>query len=117
METQKQPSMVSKKICEGITPLKNLKTIKTFKSPKELLSMNFFSSLRRKTEVRQDVDAINSITLSSGNPTYLPTDQSKLPDCINFYISHGIAATYTEVDNLDDLMSDHFPVLLTLSNS
>lgn len=52
---------------------------------------------------------------SSCKPTYWPTDNNKVPDLIDFFISKGIASNYVEAEGMDDLTSDHTPVLLTLS--
>lgn len=52
---------------------------------------------------------------SSGKPTYWPTDTNKVPDLIDFFISRGINNNCTFTEGLDDLSSDHTPVLLTLS--
>lgn len=52
---------------------------------------------------------------SSRKPTYWPTDINKVPDLIDFYISKGIASNYIEVEGIEDLTSDHTPVLMTLS--
>jgi len=53
---------------------------------------------------------------SSRKPTYWPTDINKIPDLIDFFISKGIASKYIEVEGIDDLTSDHTPVLLSLSS-
>lgn len=52
--------------------------------------------------------------LSSGSPTYWPSDPNKIPDLIDFFISKGIKRNYTNVESNDDLSSDHTPVILSL---
>lgn len=52
---------------------------------------------------------------SSRTPTYWPTDNNKIPDLIDFFISKGIASNFAATEGMDDLTSDHTPVLLTLS--
>ena len=52
---------------------------------------------------------------SSQKPTYWPTDGNKIPDLIDFFISKGISANYIQIEGIEDLTSDHTPVLLTLS--
>lgn len=54
---------------------------------------------------------------SSGAPTYWPTDTTKVPDLIDFFVGKGIGNNHTHTKNSDDLSSDHTPVILTLSNS
>lgn len=65
-------------------------------------------------------NAINTQGLqcySNGLPTHWPTSQTKKPDCIDFFIAKGISSDYIDLQNLDDLSSDHTPLLLTLSNT
>lgn len=60
----------------------------------------------------------NSLTcLSSGHPTYWPTDTNKRPDCIDFFLTKGVAPNYTETKNYADLSSDHSPILLQISGT
>lgn len=59
----------------------------------------------------------NANFLSNGKPTYWPSDSNKIPDCIDFYITRGVSANYTEIRNVDDLSSDHSLIVLTLSNT
>lgn len=54
---------------------------------------------------------------SSCSPTYWPTDSNKIPDLLDFFISRGIAINFVEVNGMEDLTSDHTPVLLSLSSS
>lgn len=55
--------------------------------------------------------------LSSGSPTYWPTDPQKLPDLIDFFVAKGINCNYISVESNHDLSSDHTPVILTVSKS
>ena len=55
--------------------------------------------------------------LSSGTPSYWPSDVNKLPDLIDFFITKGISSRYMKVDTCMDLSSDHTPVILTLSDT
>ena len=54
---------------------------------------------------------------SAGKPTYWPTDSNKVPDLLDFFISKGITAGYTDTENIEDLSSDHLPVILTISST
>lgn len=60
---------------------------------------------------------LNCSFLSSGKPSYWPTDPGKLPDLIDFFITRGVSSNYTKVDTSLDLSSDHTPVILTLSDT
>jgi len=53
--------------------------------------------------------------LSTGKPTYWPTDPGKIPDLIDFFIIKNIPANYLQIEESHDLNSDHSPILLILS--
>ncbi len=52
--------------------------------------------------------------ISSGHPTYWPTDRKKIPDLLDFCITKNIPRVYTEAENSYDLSSDHSPVIIKL---
>ena len=52
--------------------------------------------------------------MSSGGPTYWPTDTRKIPDLLDFFISKGIPLSLFQAEGIHDLTSDHTPVLLSL---
>ena len=54
--------------------------------------------------------------ISSGSPSYWPTDINKYPDVIDFLVTRGISTNYVDVESCIDLSSDHTPVILTLSD-
>ena len=54
--------------------------------------------------------------LSSGKPTFWPSDPGKQPDVIDFFIVKGIHNNYASVESSFDLSSDHTPIILTLSD-
>lgn len=53
--------------------------------------------------------------ISTGEPTYWPTDPNKLPDLIDFRFTKGISSHYIKCESCLELSSDHFPALITLS--
>jgi hypothetical protein len=57
----------------------------------------------------------NSNYLSTGEPTYWPSDHNKLPDLLDFFIYKGIATHYSQIEPNHELSSDHTPVIATLS--
>lgn len=61
---------------------------------------------------RQNLEAC-----SSGETTYWPKDLRKRPDVIDFFVLNILPRTRCQITNVNDLSSDHFPVLLTLSAS
>lgn len=54
---------------------------------------------------------------SGGTPTYWPSDISKTPDLIDFFITRGISDNYIHVENSESLSSDHSPVIMILSQT
>lgn len=67
---------------------------------------------------RQLLGACNTLgldTFSDGKPTHWPTDLSKTPDLLDFYVTKNLAPVRIMVSTLADLSSDHSPVELTLN--
>ncbi|KAL1129360.1 hypothetical protein AAG570_013887 [Ranatra chinensis] len=54
-------------------------------------------------------------TISPDNPTYWPTHPNRLPDVLDFFITSGLRGIHSLSQVLNDLSSDHSPVLLTTS--
>lgn len=54
---------------------------------------------------------------SSGNPTYWPTDRTKTPDLIDFFVAKGISNKFIHVEDSGSLMSDHSAIVLTISDT
>lgn len=70
-----------------------------------------------RTDGRQMMKAIqehNMNFLSTGEPTYWPTDHRKLPDLIDFCIMKGINTNLCTVESCYELAGDHSSVILTL---
>lgn len=53
-------------------------------------------------------------SLSTGTPTYWPSDSSKIPDLLDFFIYKGIPETALEIVSSDDL-SSNIVLLLSIS--
>jgi hypothetical protein len=58
----------------------------------------------------------NYSALSTGTPTYWPTDPRKIPDLSDFIIS-GFSPSYADIQPSYDLSSDHTPIIATLSTT
>jgi hypothetical protein len=58
-------------------------------------------------ELAKTIEANNYSFLSTGTPTYWPTDPNKKPYLLDFFIINGINAIYTDVVPNYDLTSDH----------
>ena len=52
--------------------------------------------------------------ISSGEPTYWPTDPNKIPDVIDFAVSKNLPIELIQVESLLELSSDHSPIVVTL---
>lgn len=52
--------------------------------------------------------------VSSGHPSYWPTDRTKTPNLLDFFVTKGISTNYTTCESSLELTSNHTPVLFTL---
>lgn len=50
--------------------------------------------------------------LSTGSPTYWPTDVNKVPDLLDFVVYSGISQSLLHIVACDDLSSDHSPIII-----
>lgn len=71
----------------------------------------------RGRDLKKCIDKYSLSILSTGEPTYWPTDQCKIPDLLDFFVTKGINHLYCKVESCHDTTSDHTPVIATLSNS
>lgn len=69
----------------------------------------------RGRELQQCVTNKTFETLSTGQPTYWPTDPNKIPDLLDFFIVNGIGNNYIDVESCFDICSDHTPIIATIS--
>ena len=53
--------------------------------------------------------------ISTGKPTYWPSDSNKTPDLIDFFIVKNVSTNCTRTEEGLDMNSDHSPILLTIS--
>lgn len=53
--------------------------------------------------------------LSTGKPTYWPTDTNKIPDLLDFCVTKGIPTDHLKAVSSLDLSSDHTPVIICVS--
>lgn len=50
--------------------------------------------------------------LSTGSPTYWPSDINKIPDLLDFVVYKGISERCLDIKDSDELSSDHSPIIL-----
>jgi hypothetical protein len=53
--------------------------------------------------------------LSTGEPTYWPTDVNRTPDLIDFFIFKGLSHNYLDIKPNLEIASDHTPIIATIS--
>lgn len=55
--------------------------------------------------------------ISTGSPTYWPTDPQKIPDLLDFFVFKNLSSNYMMIEDTNELSSDHSAILLILSES
>ena len=68
-------------------------------------------------ELSKVIQENNYSYISTGSPTYWPTDTTKLPDLLDFFITKGIYTMYADIQPSYDLTSDHSPIIVTISTT
>jgi hypothetical protein len=66
----------------------------------------------RGRELLTAIYETRSSIVTTPTPTYWPTDLAKKPDVLDFFITKGISQVYLEAEALEELSSDHIPVVL-----
>jgi hypothetical protein len=79
--------------------------------------MGITTENNKKARVRKVLEAQNYTPLSAGTPIYWPTDASKIPDLLDFFVTSRISPSYTDIKPSYDLSSDHTPTIMTISTS
>ena len=69
----------------------------------------------RGRELLKAIKNKNLSHLSTGEPTYWPTDMNKIPDLLDFCVTKGISKNYLKAESNLELSSDHSPVIITIS--
>ena len=59
----------------------------------------------------------NYLYLSTGTPTYWPTDGNKTPDLLDFFVTKAISSGYTDIQPSYELTSDLSPIIATVGTS
>ena len=78
----------------------------------------YWGSRLTTTKGKELLEAIkenNCETLSTGKPTYWPSDPTKIPDLIDFFITKSISKHNTSVNESQEMNSDHSPIVLIVS--
>ncbi|GBP77919.1 Probable RNA-directed DNA polymerase from transposon BS [Eumeta japonica] len=72
-------------------------------------------TLPRGRELLKSAQSGHMNIISTGQPTYWPTDKDKIPDIVDFCIFKGIANTNISCSSCWDLSSDHSPILVEIT--
>lgn len=71
----------------------------------------------RGKQLYQAIQKNKLYVLSTGEPTYWPTDPHKIPDLLDFCVIKGISQHYLDIKSSLDLSSDHTPLIANVSSS
>ena len=55
--------------------------------------------------------------MSTGKPTYWPSDPTKIPDLLDFVIFNGISRLLLDIMDSNDLSSDHTPIIVSFNTN
>ena len=72
------------------------------------------------TKGKELLNAIKELkcdVISTGKPTYWPTDQNKIPDFIDFFITKDLSTSYIKSKQSYDMNSDHSAIYLEISET
>jgi hypothetical protein len=67
-------------------------------------------------QVLKTMERNNLKHLSTGEPTYWPSDRNKLPGLMDFCVTKSILQDFAVAKSCFDFFSDHSPVLITLTS-
>ena len=65
-------------------------------------------------ELLKAILEVHAKPISTGKPTYWPTDRTKIPDLIDFFLIKNITYNYISIEESRSINSDHSPIILIL---
>ena len=71
------------------------------------------SGTPRGRQLYATIQSLNLFPISTGEPTYWPTDKNKTPDLLDFAVVKGINPDCFTATSCLDLSSDHSPVIIS----
>jgi hypothetical protein len=71
----------------------------------------------KERELATLIQMKNYSVLSTGTPTYWPTNTRKIPDLLDFFRISGFLTSYTDIQPSYNLSSHHTPIITTLSTT
>jgi len=79
--------------------------------------MGLTTDINKRERTRKSPSGNNYTPLSTGSPTYWPTDLNKIPDLLDFLSLQEFPPSYTDIQPSCDLPSDNTPIIVTFSTS
>lgn len=70
-------------------------------------------TLTKGKNLLEAIREFNCKFISTGEPTYWPTNTQKKPDLIDFFITKNVKNEYFNIKSCFELSSDHSPIMLT----
>lgn len=67
-------------------------------------------------ELMAAIKETNCDVISTGSPTYWPTDPLKIPDLIDFFVYKNISSNYLKTEQSYDMNSDHSAIYLEITD-
>jgi hypothetical protein len=75
------------------------------------------ASQQRKDELSRVLHENKYSYLSKGTPTYWPTDDQKIPDLLDLFMTNGKSTSYAEIKASFDLSSEHSSIIATINTT
>lgn len=69
----------------------------------------------RGRSLKAAIDQLHCSVLTTGKPTHWPTDTTKAPDVLDFFVHKGISEHYMSVEENYDVEGSHLPIISTVS--
>lgn len=74
-------------------------------------------TLPKGKQLLEAIRKYKSNFISSGEPTFWPTNKNKKPDLIDFFITKNINHANLKIESCFELSSDHSPIILTYKSN
>lgn len=67
--------------------------------------------------LKKTIDRLKLDVLTTGKPTHWPTDTSKMPDLLDFYVYGGISSYYLDIRESLEVDGAHLAIIATVSTT
>ena len=69
---------------------------------------------RLKDALSSAIRGCHCTSFSTGEPTYWPADQHRIPDWLDFFVARGVVAYYVRIESVFEISSDHSPIIANI---